>query len=63
MINPCKLPLQALGMLVGCCTVYAALFGTGFWRYGQSTSALIAALAALLGGFILFRIWGRLQQS
>ncbi|MEO1518578.1 MAG: sodium:solute symporter family protein [Bacteroidota bacterium] len=58
-----KLPLQVLGMLVGCTTVYAALFGTGFWIYGQVASALFASGVAVLGGIVLFRLWGQLKEN
>ncbi|MEM9919088.1 MAG: sodium:solute symporter family protein [Bacteroidota bacterium] len=62
-VNPGKLPLQILGMLVGCFTVYAALFGTGFWLYGQTTGAAIAGLIAVGGGLSLFRIFGQLKDA
>lgn len=56
-----KLPLEIGGMLIGAIAVYAALFATGFWIYGNVSSALIASAIAGVGGFMLFRIWKRVQ--
>ena len=57
-----QLPLELLGMVVGCFTVYSALFGTGFWLYGASNKAMLALGIALLGGFLIFQIWRRLSM-
>ncbi len=56
-----QLPLEIAAMFIGCVTVYASLFATGYWIYGESTSALISTLVALIGGSLLFSIWGRLK--
>jgi len=57
------LPLQILAMLVGCFVVYSSLFGMGYWLYGQTNPAIIATIIAVVGGFILFRLWGRIRRS
>lgn len=59
--NKGQLPLEILGMMTGCITVYAALFATGYWLYANTTPALISTVVAILGAFILFQIWGRLK--
>ncbi len=60
-VNTGKLPLEIGGMLIGTISVYAALFATGFWIYGNLPAATIATIAALIGGFLLFRIWEKVQ--
>ncbi|HMQ45908.1 MAG TPA: Na+:solute symporter [Saprospiraceae bacterium] len=59
--NQGQLPLEIACMVVGCFTVYAALFATGFWIYGQSSAALVATLVSIVGGGFLFRVWNRLK--
>lgn len=54
-----KLSMEIAAMFLGCLTVYAALFGTGYWIYGETTSAIIATVVATVGGFILSRLWSR----
>jgi len=56
-----KLPLEISAMLVGCLAVYASLFATGFWIYGNTTPAIIATTVAAAGAFFLFRVWERLK--
>ncbi len=58
-----QLPLELLSFVIGCFTVYAALFASGYWIYGQTTAALIASAGALIGGWFLFRSWGKLQTQ
>ncbi|MEZ5043527.1 MAG: sodium:solute symporter family protein [Saprospiraceae bacterium] len=58
-----QFPLEFLAFIIGCFTVYAALFATGYWIYGQTSSAFIASIGTILGGFILFRIWGNLKTQ
>ncbi len=56
-----RLPLEILCMLVGCVTVYAALFATGNWIYGNISTAGMLSLLALSGGLFLFKAWEQLQ--
>ncbi len=56
-----KLPLEIACMLIGCLTVYAALFGTGFWIYGNTSAALIATVVAAIGAWFLFRVWHQIK--
>ncbi|MDX1939317.1 MAG: sodium:solute symporter family protein [Saprospiraceae bacterium] len=56
-----KLPLEIGGMLIGAISVYAALFAVGFWIYGNVSAALIATVIAAIGGYLLFRIWKKVQ--
>ena len=56
-------PLEILGMIIGCFTVYGALFATGYWIYGKTSLALFATGIAIIGGVLLFRIWGTLNKK
>ena len=57
------LPLGILCMLIGTFTVYAALFATGSWIYGETTRALILTGVTVLGGVILFRAWDKISGN
>lgn len=61
--NKGQLPLEILCFLIGCFTVYAALFATGYWIYGDTSAAIIASIGTGLGGLFLFRSWGKLQTD
>ncbi len=58
-----QLPLEITCMLIGCLTVYGALFGTGYWIYGKTGLAAIYTAVAVLGGIFLFRVWKRLETD
>ena len=61
--EPWKVPLEILAMIVGCFTVFGALFATGFWIYGETTNASIFTVVALVGMLALFRIWRNLKTD
>ncbi len=48
-------------MLVGTFMVYAALFSTGFFIYGNIVPGFIAAVVALIGGGIIIKSWKNLH--
>jgi Na+/proline symporter len=48
-------------MMVGTFMVYAALFSTGFFIYGETVPGLLAAGIAILGGWIIFLSWKNLK--
>lgn len=50
-------PQGILAMLVGCILVYACLFATGNWIYGNHTLAAILSVIAVLSALILQRVW------
>ncbi|MDN4164468.1 sodium:solute symporter family protein [Cytophagales bacterium LB-30] len=56
-----QLPFEILLMLVACFSVYAFLFATGFWLYGQITYALIATFSSVLGFGFLLRSWKKIK--
>jgi len=58
-----KLPTEILGMVVGCVTVYAALFGLGSFLYGRTTNAVILSIIAAIGAYGLTRVWKHLKMD
>lgn len=58
-----KLPLEIACMLIGCITVYAALFSTGFWIYSNTSAAWWATGVAVVGSVVLFRLWQQIRLA
>ncbi len=51
----------ALGcMILGCGAVYAALFATGLFLYGQPVPAAVSAVSAAAATVLIARLWNRL---
>ncbi|MGE0375777.1 MAG: sodium:solute symporter family protein [Planctomycetaceae bacterium] len=48
-------------MLVGCIGVYAALFATGYWLYGQAGTAAVLTGVAVIATAFLVKTWGQLS--
>lgn len=48
-------------MITGTFMVYAALFSTGFFIYGEVISGVIAGVIALIGGIIIISSWKKLN--
>ncbi len=47
-------------MIAGCITVYATLFATGHWLYGQTGAAVALAVVAAAAAAFLIAMWGKL---
>ncbi len=58
-----QLPLELLCWVVGCVTVYGALFATGNWIYGNVNSASILTGISIIGAAFLFRAWSSLKTD
>ena len=56
-----QLPLEILAMVIGCISIYAALFATGFWVYNETLPAVIATGVAIFGAAVIFKILGKLK--
>ncbi len=56
-----QFPLELLGMVTGCVTVFSALFTTGFWLYGATTKAMIFGVITLAGSYVIIRITKKLK--
>ena len=48
-------------MITGTFMVYAALFSTGFFIYGEVVPGIVSAIIAVIGGVIIFRSWKNLN--
>lgn len=57
------LPTEIIGMVIGCVTVYAALFSLGSFLYGRTTNGSILLIVAIVGAFGITRIWKRLKMN
>jgi len=60
--KPGKLPLQLVGMVLGCGLVYTALFATGFWIYGNTLPAMLSSLLAIGCSYFLWKNWATIQR-
>ena len=56
-----RLPLEILGMVLGCIGIYGALFSTGFFIYGETGKSLIFGLVAAGALIAVFRLWPKLS--
>jgi SSS family solute:Na+ symporter len=56
-----QLPKEIGLMLVGTVMVYAALFSTGFFIYGNMLAGSIAAVVAVVGGGVIISAWKKLN--
>ena len=42
-------------MIIGCISIYSALFSTGYFIYGEINSGLIFLLITIISGYLLFK--------
>ncbi|HET8654151.1 MAG TPA: sodium:solute symporter family protein [Longimicrobiaceae bacterium] len=56
--SPDSLPQALLGWVLGCVFVYAALFGSGSFLYGETAQGVVWLVAFVLSGIGLVRILG-----
>ncbi|MCC4213931.1 sodium:solute symporter family protein [Leeuwenhoekiella parthenopeia] len=56
-----SVPAGILATLVGCITIYGALFSTGYWIYGFYTQAGILTVLTLIATVVLVKLWQRIK--
>ncbi len=56
-----QLPKEIGLMLIGSIMIYAALFATGFWIYGESLNGTIATIVSLVCGAVVMAAWKKLR--
>ncbi len=58
-----NLSIGILCMFIGCIAVYAALFATGYWLYGNTGPAIIATITAVVSGLLLIVFWSKVNPE
>ena len=56
-------PSGILAMLAGLVLVYSTLFATGYWLYGQTTTALILTVVAVASALVLRSLWLKIGKE
>jgi Na+/proline symporter len=57
------IPIGLTCMAVGCIGVYATLFATGFWLYGDFLWAAVLTAVAIAAAFAIFKMWNRVHED
>ena len=55
-------PRGILCMIIGCISIYSALFSTGHFIYGEINSALIFLFITIISGYLLFKYSKKIMQ-
>ena len=58
-----NVPSGILATILGCFTIYGALFGTGYWIYGKYLKASILTIVVIILSFILRRLWFKIKSD
>jgi len=58
-----NVPSGILATILGCFTIYGALFGTGYWIYGEYLKAGIIISAVIILSLILRKLWFRIKTD
>lgn len=56
-----EMPIQILCVFIGCVTIYSSLFSIGSFVYGEMLQGGILLACAIIGTFILFKMFGKLR--
>jgi len=62
-VNTGRLPLQILNIIIATFSIYAALFATGYFIYGNGIHGLIAAAVSGIGILFIFMNWNKMSQG
>ncbi|MHC5108377.1 MAG: sodium:solute symporter family protein [Planctomycetota bacterium] len=57
-----NIPLGILCMVLGCLAVYSALFGAGYWIYGETLPAVVLTIIAAIAAGTLMRLWSQVTS-
>jgi Na+/proline symporter len=55
--EPGRLPIEIGLMLIASIMVYATVFATGYWIYGNVTAAVITTIISIIGGVVIIANW------
>ena len=61
--NSWNVPSGILAMLLGCGLIYSIMFATGYWIYGQYTSAFALSMSSVIFGIFLIKTWRKIKVS
>jgi len=50
-------------MVIGCVSIYTALFATGYWLYGEKTLSLVLAGVSVVAAGFIFMNWNKLDAD
>ncbi|EPR66193.1 sodium:solute symporter family protein [Cyclobacterium qasimii] len=56
-----QLPMEIGLMLIASIMVFSALFGVGFWIYGETIPAIIATAITIAGGVLVYKGWKKMR--
>ncbi|MDR5591026.1 sodium:solute symporter family protein [Christiangramia sp. SM2212] len=58
-----NVPAGILATILGCFTIYGALFGTGYWIYGKYLKASIITIVVIILSYFLRKLWFRIKSN
>ena len=61
--NSWNVPSGILATILGCFTIYGALFGTGYWIYGEYLKASILTIIVIILSFFLRKLWFKIKTQ
>ena len=61
--KPWEMPIQLFLVFIGCMAIYSSLFSIGNFLYGDFMTGSVLLVVALIGTFILFKLFGRLRAQ
>ena len=58
-----NVPSGIIAMLLGCGLIYSIMFATGYWIYGQYTSASALTISSFIFGILIIKKWKKIKVS
>jgi len=58
-----NIPTGILAVIVSTFMIYFVLFATGYWLYGEYTTAAILTILAVILALVLSRLWDKMKKS
>jgi len=58
-----SVPSGIIAMLIGCVLIYAIMFATGYWIYGNYKFAIILTGVAIASTFALSKVWKKIKTT
>jgi Na+/proline symporter len=61
--KPWSVPSGILAMILAMIMIYSIMFATGYWIYSDYYYAVVLSVVALVSGYLLSRMWGKIKAS